>query len=497
VRPKATVDAKIMGRALGLLFVAGATIGAISMLLPHSADADEAGLWSNIALAYVGGAVLLAFGQRFPTWLFHVTLVAGTLLIARAVYLSGEEVSFYNVWFVWIGLVAFYFFDRRAAAAHVAFASIVFAGTLVDEPGSSPVGRWLTTVATLVVAGVFIDTLVRRAHRQAAAADQSARNMTMVAEVAHELARLSDSQAAGPALCQAARRLTGARSVSLWLPTPDGSTLGLNAAAGPNPTQRGLPFVGPPAGGVNAFTTGELVKAHGPQEVGQLAPEFTGENELPGTALWQPVLRDGVGVAVLAFYWATPRLAEEEGVVTLTNLLAAEASVTLERVNLLSRLETVARTDDLTGLPNRRAWQEELPREIARSRREDKRLCVAMLDLDHFKAFNDELGHQAGDRLLKQAAAAWSAQLRGSDLLARYGGEEFALALPACPADEALTVVERLRAVTPQGQTCSAGVVCFDGDETPADLVGRADAALYEAKNAGRDRTVVSLTPAQ
>jgi diguanylate cyclase (GGDEF)-like protein len=120
-----------------------------------------------------------------------------------------------------------------------------------------------------------------------------------------------------------------------------------------------------------------------------------------------------------------------------------------------------------------------------------------MLDLDHFKAYNDEFGHQAGDRLLKQAAAAWNAQLRASDTLARYGGEEFALALPACPLEEALIVVERLRAVTPGGQTCSAGVVCWDGAEPPADLVGRADAALYEAKNAGRDRTIVGHSPAR
>lgn len=495
--PTTTVDSRTLARAMGSLFVAGATIGVISMLLPHSADADETGLWVNIGLAYAGGGIVLAVGQRFPDWLFHVALAAGTLLITRAVYLSGEEVSFYSAWFVWIGLVAFYFFSRRAAAAHVAFASLMFAATLVDEPGSSPVARWLTTVATLIVAGVFIDTLLRRARSQAEAADLSARSMKMVAEVAHELARLSDSASAGPALCEAARRLARARTVTLWLPTPDGSSLALTAAAGPRPTQRALPFVGPHAGALSAFTTTECVRARGLDEVSGLAPEFLGEASIPGAAIWQPVLRDGIGVAVLSFYWSTLAFADEEQLVTLTDLLAAEAAVTLERVNLLSRLEIVARTDDLTGLPNRRAWQEDLPREIARARRDGTRLCVAMLDLDHFKSYNDAFGHQAGDRLLKQAAAAWTEQLRATDVLTRYGGEEFALALPACPAEEALAVVERLRAVTPAGQTCSAGVVCWDGEEVPADLVGRADAALYEAKNAGRDRTVVSLTPAQ
>lgn len=93
----------------------------------------------------------------------HVALLAGILLITRAVVLSGEAVSFYAVWFIWVGLYAFYFFNRVTAAAYVGLSSILYAATLVNEPASSPVARWLTTVATLVVAGVFIDKLVRGA----------------------------------------------------------------------------------------------------------------------------------------------------------------------------------------------------------------------------------------------------------------------------------------------------------------------------------------------
>jgi diguanylate cyclase (GGDEF)-like protein len=113
-----------------------------------------------------------------------------------------------------------------------------------------------------------------------------------------------------------------------------------------------------------------------------------------------------------------------------------------------------------------------------------------MLDLDHFKRFNDERGHQAGDRLLKQAASAWAGRLRVIDVLARYGGEEFALALPGCGLEDALALVEGLRSATPGGQTCSAGVATWDGQEGPEELLGRADRALYSAKRAGRDRTV-------
>jgi diguanylate cyclase (GGDEF)-like protein/PAS domain S-box-containing protein len=166
--------------------------------------------------------------------------------------------------------------------------------------------------------------------------------------------------------------------------------------------------------------------------------------------------------------------------------------VAREREELLQRVEAMARTDELTGLANRRAWDEELRREIARAARHTHALCVVLLDLDHFKRYNDEHGHQAGDGLLRDAAIAWRMRIRVTDFIARYGGEEFAILLPDCPPDEALTILERLRAATPEGQTCSAGVAYWDGSESPESLVGRSDAALYEAKRAGRDRIITA-----
>ena len=147
----------------------------------------------------------------------------------------------------------------------------------------------------------------------------------------------------------------------------------------------------------------------------------------------------------------------------------------------------LARTDSLTGAPNRRAWDEELPRELARAARSRRPLCVALLDLDHFKDYNDRHGHQAGDRFLKEAAAAWQAAVRKTDLVARYGGEEFAILLPDCGLDSAMEIADRLRTAQPEG-TCSLGVAQWDGREETTALVARADRALYAAKDAGRDR---------
>jgi diguanylate cyclase (GGDEF)-like protein len=177
-------------------------------------------------------------------------------------------------------------------------------------------------------------------------------------------------------------------------------------------------------------------------------------------------------------------------------LIAAEAAMALERAQLLDRLEFAARTDELTSLPNRRGWEDEIARELSRARRDAMPLCVAVIDLDHFKRFNDARGHQAGDRLLKEATAAWRNALRGTDILARYGGEEFALALPTCGLEDALRIVERLRQSTPGGQTVSAGIAQWDGREGSASLFARADAALYESKRAGKDCTTLAPTAA-
>ena len=175
------------------------------------------------------------------------------------------------------------------------------------------------------------------------------------------------------------------------------------------------------------------------------------------------------------------------GIITL--LVSARRKLEVEREALLIETLELARTDPLTGLPNRRTWLEELDRELQRARREGP-LCVAMLDLDHFKEFNDEHGHVAGDKLLEELAGIWATAVRPSDTLARYGGEEFALLLPACDVESASEVVERLREMLPGGEHCSAGLACWDGQESPMDLIARADARLYVAKGRGRDQLV-------
>jgi diguanylate cyclase (GGDEF)-like protein len=169
-------------------------------------------------------------------------------------------------------------------------------------------------------------------------------------------------------------------------------------------------------------------------------------------------------------------------------VLADEAALALDHERLIRRLEDLAETDQLTGLTNRRGWDLKLPVLLSQARRSGRPLTVAIADLDRFKRYNDLHGHPEGDRLLRRTARAFAAGLRPGDLLARWGGEEFVLALPDCAAAEALGALERLRLGMPDEQTCSVGYAVWDGTEPLESLVERADVALYDAKQAGRDR---------
>jgi diguanylate cyclase (GGDEF)-like protein len=323
---------------LGGLFLLGSLIGAISLLLPHPDSFDTSGLWSNVAISTVAGITFISLASRLPAWALQLAVLAATVLITRAIELSGDPNSYYAFFYLWAGLYVYFFLGWRWGVAHTLAIGIAYAWVLDELPRATPVASWLMLMVTIGIGAGLIALVVRR----------------------------------------------------------------------------------------------------------------------------------------------------------LRHVAAQSASVARERAELLAKLEEVARTDDLTGLPNRRAWNQELEREVSRARREGTPLCVAVIDLDRFKEYNDLYGHQAGDRLLGRIASVWGARLRATDVLARYGGEEFVVALPDCDLQDGRLLMERLREAAPSEQTCSIGLVQWNGRETPEDLLGRADDALYSAKAAGRNRVVTT-----
>ncbi|MCZ6506442.1 MAG: diguanylate cyclase, partial [Acidobacteria bacterium] len=169
------------------------------------------------------------------------------------------------------------------------------------------------------------------------------------------------------------------------------------------------------------------------------------------------------------------------------------------------KLENLSMTDELTGLYNRRYLGRILDKELSRARRSGQPLSLLMLDLDHFKAFNDLLGHLEGDALLRQAAQLLTDRFRATDVVSRYGGEEFVAILPATAKVEAAEIAERVRAefeahppftkLAPR-VTLSAGLATYPEDgETQEELLLNADVALYRAKDLGRNRVEMSSLP--
>ena len=221
-----------MARSLGWLFIAGATIGLISLFLPHAPHTNIGALAVNIGFAYLGGVVVLTVLRRLPAWTFHFAVLAGTALITRAVYYSGDGVSYYGIWYVWVALFAFSFFRRSQATLHVAVVGIAYGVVLAVRHEPTAQGRWVTTIASLLIAGVFIDALVRRVRRQRRQAAEDAENLAAVVNAMHRIFQQPTADATRFDLCSTAARVARADSAVLWEPRANDTALVPAAAAG-------------------------------------------------------------------------------------------------------------------------------------------------------------------------------------------------------------------------------------------------------------------------
>ena len=430
-----------------MLLIAGAGLVALSLILPHPAGGHSIALVATACGMVLVGLVCWFASARVPLALTHL-LLAGTALVTTVlIWESGLAVGQYGSIFIWGTLISAYFFSRRTAAVHLAWLLIVYAVALAVVEGTggySPVTRWIFTAVSLTVVMLFVNNLVARRRR----ADTRARHFF---ELSQDMLCTMDRHGRCIEVNDAWQRGLGYRPAELQ-------------------GKRLLDFTHPDD---HARATEEAMRV------------FAGDvSESLDTRVQA---RDG------SWHWLrTSSVFEpkEELVYARSTDVTERKAIAQEREDLIAEVESLARSDALTGLPNRRALDDVLPREMARALRAGSSLCLAIVDIDHFKSYNDTHGHLAGDAVLRDCAAAWDQELRGEDTILRYGGEEFLVILPDCGPDDAAEIVERLRAATPDEQTCSAGLAVWKPGESIDTIVGRADQALYAAKESGRDRLV-------
>ena len=200
----------------------------------------------------------------------------------------------------------------------------------------------------------------------------------------------------------------------------------------------------------------------------------------------------------VAHLHADGRMALAGSALTLSMLIGGLLGLSLherrQRHVLAMRVESLIRTDTETGAANRRAWEERLAHELAQSRRLGYAVTIALVEVDHLKAFTKKEGRDAGDRLLSALAGSWVPILRRGDLMGRFSSGVFALLLPGCPAEQAEALLGRLCRLVPEQQSVSAGVATWHWRESTESLFDRTHAALEQAKGKGGDR--VALSPA-
>jgi len=427
--------------------MAGAGLVALSLILPHPAGGHFIALIATASAMGLAGLVCWFASARVPLPLTHLLLAGTALVTGVLIWESGVAVGQYGTIFTWATLICAYFFDRRTAALHLGWLLLVYAGALAaveSTAGYSPVTRWIFAAVALTVVMLFTGSLVARRNR----ADIRARHFF---DLSQDMLCTMDLQGRCIEVNGAWQRNLGFRPEQIR-----GNRL--------------LDFTHPDD---HAHATEEAMKV------------FAGG------------VSDGLETRVKArdgsWHWLRTSSVFEPGeelVYARSTDITEQKALEREREELIAEVQTLARSDALTGLPNRRVLDEVLPREMARSLRAGTSLSLAVVDIDHFKAYNDTHGHLAGDAVLRDCAAAWDQELRGEDTILRFGGEEFLVVLPDCEAEDATEIVERLRAATPDAQTCSAGLAVWRPGESVDDLVGRADKALYEAKENGRDRLV-------
>jgi diguanylate cyclase len=484
------------GRPLILAAGAAALAFSTARLWPARTDMPVFEAAGGVAFALL---ILATWLQRrqFPTWALLLVPIGCDLFIALLRQAQGGSNSGYSplvlVPVVWTGLVL----GRRGVFAISACTALLFAlPILVEGAPLYPSNGWRGVVLWSLVSlfvGLGADRVMRTQEEHTELSTARARELDRLAETQNAIATSEfDLDAVLAAVVQEASRLTGADAAVVEI--PDGDELVYRAASGTAEAFVGLRLPSATAISGLALRTGETLvcdDSETDERVDLEACRRVGARSL----VVVPLRHDAQTSGVLKAYRASTNAFRPEHVRILT-LLADMIGSALARAELLEKLHRLALTDELTGLANRRSWNDHLEHALARARRSGAPLSLVVLDLNGFKQVNDEQGHAAGDRLLRTVSACWSSVLRDSDILGRIGGDEFAVILDQADASVAARIAERLAASLPAGAvTAASGTATWNRREDAEGLLSRADSAMYEQKEEREGARYAVLSP--
>ncbi|MSO42115.1 MAG: EAL domain-containing protein [Solirubrobacterales bacterium] len=462
-------DRVLMARVGAYLFLGGALIAATGLIVPTPTDADESLLAVIGAGAGLASALLFLHGRRLPAASFPFVTALGTGLITMAAVsfggapLGGDA----EVLYLLPGLFAGYFFSRRAAAIQVGLIALAYGGFLVtagDATAGDAIPRWIVTVGTVGMATLLIWRMRQRADADLAARHETASLLEATLESTADGILVVDTEGSMVSL--------NGKFVEMWrIPA---------SVVDSRDDDRALEFM--------------LDQIRHPDRFLDKVRELYDQPDATSFDLLE--FKDG---RIFERY-SQPRRHRGEHAGRVWSFRDVTESKLFE-----TRLQHLADHDPLTDLFNRRRFEQEVERESRLADRHGLPGAVLIIDLDNFKYANDTLGHGGGDELIRSVGRILRAALRETDILARHGGDEFAVLLPRATTAEADRVSERLlRSVREQAIavsthririTTSIGMATYEsaGLDAP-DLLVAADQAMYEAKEAGRDR-IVTYSP--
>jgi diguanylate cyclase (GGDEF)-like protein len=492
IRPE---ERRVAGRVGGAVWVIGSvTIILLALVLPEAPDARSAAITIGAAGAVWGLISLLVLDyRRAPWWLFHLSTAAGAGTVTAAIELTGDARSPALACLFYVVVFAAYFYRPLVAATYIVACEAIQAIVVLGSPsGVHPQGIAVLIVATpalailgaAIVSGKAYMWRVRRRSEELAA-EQSALRRVATAVVNGESPERFYLLVATEVGC-----LLGATGAGiLRLDSPEMTTALGTWADDPAKTYPYGTRIPVRAGGALV----EALAVDRPVRVDHESPESATGQLGYGSSIVAPIKVSGEVWGVLAVAAGTAHgftVEHERRLTEFGDLLASAIASIEDRAKLAAQ----AATDGLTGLANHRTFRERLGSDLARARRHQTPLSMAVIDIDRFKLINDLGGHEAGDEMLLRVARCLTSAARTEDTLARVGGDEFAWILPETTREQALVAVQRAREeVAAIGDpmcrmTISAGICDSSWTADPIELVRLADRALYASKEHGRDQ---------